>query len=880
MQRDFSQTVRRIESAGRSMQGLGRSMSVAITAPMAALGTAAVRGFIEQERAMADVRAALASMGNASGRTAEQLGRAADAMEMRSLFDAEVILKDVTAQLLTFGNISGTVFDRAQQAAVDMATRLGQEPQQAAIQLARALNDPANQLSALGRTGTIQRDWIAANQERIRAMVAEGRVAEAQGLILNEVERQYRGAAQAAADATPWRQAQVAIGQAMDTIGAAILPVVQNVAEAIASMARAFSGLSPFMQQTVIIVAALAAAFGPVLIVTGSVISSMSGIIASFRVASVAAAETTVASGVLSTGLMGLRAAILSVTLSLAPLLVAAGLLGGLYLLVTHRSREVREASERYNQALEESRDWAQEAAQAEQGLAAARGEARVEALRNVAAMREETREKIRSARASLIAAQAELARARAFQSAQNRASIGSTGVPGTGSFIQGTGDGRVAAARENLITATETLRQYVDTFRRQTAELNAPVPEFSAPGVSGAGGGSGQSEAARTAEIQRRFNDELIGYGQQSLSAMQQMAMSGEESAELEMRSLEWRRRQALEQIAADEDYTQAQKDELALAVEALADHERAVIEFRRRADMERERADLQQVEFDRARDELGLRLDMADTQAERRDLALELLALEQRYRRSQLEAVVASETASDAERQRAQMILDGLAGLEQREAAAAGRANETDVQRYLRELRRTPAQMREAMDGVVMDGLDSLNRGLADAIVNFRSLGDVARNVLRQVLADLLQLQIRQALIAPLAQFLGLAGSTDAKGSSGGGLSGLFSSIGNAFGGGKAVGGPVSAGKFYLVGERGPELFAPGRSGAIVPNGAMGGGLAVTVTMDPSTGALGAFVRDQAGRVVATAAPALMQGGAALAVDQIDSRAARSFG
>lgn len=35
------------------------------------------------------------------------------------------------------------------------------------------------------------------------------------------------------------------------------------------------------------------------------------------------------------------------------------------------------------------------------------------------------------------------------------------------------------------------------------------------------------------------------------------------------------------------------------------------------------------------------------------------------------------------------------------------------------------------------------------------------------------------------------------------------------------KASGGPVSAGSPYIVGERGPELFVPGRSGSIVPNG-----------------------------------------------------------
>lgn len=43
------------------------------------------------------------------------------------------------------------------------------------------------------------------------------------------------------------------------------------------------------------------------------------------------------------------------------------------------------------------------------------------------------------------------------------------------------------------------------------------------------------------------------------------------------------------------------------------------------------------------------------------------------------------------------------------------------------------------------------------------------------------------------------------------------------NPFGGGKASGGPVSMGKTYLVGEKGPELFSPGSSGTIIPNKAL---------------------------------------------------------
>lgn len=68
----------------------------------------------------------------------------------------------------------------------------------------------------------------------------------------------------------------------------------------------------------------------------------------------------------------------------------------------------------------------------------------------------------------------------------------------------------------------------------------------------------------------------------------------------------------------------------------------------------------------------------------------------------------------------------------------------------------------------------------------------------------------------------------------SSGGGLGG----IGSRFGGGRATGGPVDPGRFYLVGERGPELLVPRGSGSIVPIGtadsASGRGAAPQVTVN----------------------------------------------
>ena len=50
------------------------------------------------------------------------------------------------------------------------------------------------------------------------------------------------------------------------------------------------------------------------------------------------------------------------------------------------------------------------------------------------------------------------------------------------------------------------------------------------------------------------------------------------------------------------------------------------------------------------------------------------------------------------------------------------------------------------------------------------------------------------------------------------------------------KANGGSVMSSGSYLVGEKGPELFTPGRSGSIAPNGSLGGSTSVTVNVDAS--------------------------------------------
>jgi len=95
-------------------------------------------------------------------------------------------------------------------------------------------------------------------------------------------------------------------------------------------------------------------------------------------------------------------------------------------------------------------------------------------------------------------------------------------------------------------------------------------------------------------------------------------------------------------------------------------------------------------------------------------------------------------------------------------------------------------------------------------------------------QAIAELARIQLKALATRSI---LGLAESGGMTGSIFGGIASFFG-ITDA----RADGGPVSGGSTYLVGERGPELFSPRRSGNIIPNDAlkdssgMGSGLAFT--------------------------------------------------
>ena len=155
-------------------------------------------------------------------------------------------------------------------------------------------------------------------------------------------------------------------------------------------------------------------------------------------------------------------------------------------------------------------------------------------------------------------------------------------------------------------------------------------------------------------------------------------------------------------------------------------------------------------------------------------------------------------------------------------------------------------------------LSSLGQIGQNISQTIgSSFKGLIDGSKK-LKDVLADVLSSLGDMLLNQGFQALMG--------GGSGGGGGLIGSLLGGLFGGFRAAGGPVSSSKAYVVGENGPELFSPGRSGSIIANeniGAGGGGsIHVTVGVDAdSSGNLMPFVTSVSRREAQTASQSAMQ-------------------
>ena len=146
----------------------------------------------EAARGDARLEAVLKSTGEAAGYNFSQLDQMATGLSKVSGVDDDLIKKSMAVEA-TFTSIAGDVFPKAAQAALDLSAVLGGDLQGATIQVDKALNDFSG-YTALKRAGV---SFSETQIEQIKNFKATNDLAGYQNLILNELTKEFGGAAAA-----------------------------------------------------------------------------------------------------------------------------------------------------------------------------------------------------------------------------------------------------------------------------------------------------------------------------------------------------------------------------------------------------------------------------------------------------------------------------------------------------------------------------------------------------------------------------------------------------------------------------------------------------------------------------------------------------------
>lgn len=431
---------------------------------------------------------------------------------------------------------------------------------------------------------------------------------------------------------------------------------------------------------------------------------------------------------------------------------------------------------------------------------------------------------------------------------------------------------GRAITAQQNKAGATGAGRQYGPSGRRggfrpslttgSTRNAFEPTDLFGfmtgsrAPLIGGAGGLPNladpdvQSALRATSQMStllnkpakaaaaklNEWNVQLSKLNAELALAQADLTGSLEARARAEKQSIDADLASERLRISADKDLTAAQRQKQIAVQEEIAAARKALVDRKLEEDLAEEKRDAEEellkLKLDALEDEKRTLEVVADATRDRRDrLAIErrILDYEQQIERATLERAIAEGQVADAAKARANLAIRQEAALAQLEKTGAGPGAQ-----YLDDLRKSAGELNDDLDRIAVEGLRNLNDGLAEAIVSGDSLGKMFKRVSNQIIADLIRIAIQQAVIRPLAEGL----FSNEGGSGGGGfLASIAAGLTKFISGKRAMGGPVSAGRAYLVGERRPEIFVPDTNGTILPDtnirGSDGGGAMVNLTI-----------------------------------------------
>lgn len=272
----------KMQAVGSSMQSVGKSMSLAVTAPILLMGKLGLDELKDIQSANAQTAAAIANVGKGSLISAGHIREQAASLQILSGADDQAI-QGAQNLLLRFANLNvktldgAKAFDRAAKLAVDMGVTMG-GPEAAARKLGKALADPENALTRVGKEAGLTKAQMEALKKK---MEGANTPAEKQAILLTALEGKFKGAAEAAGG-TLGAKLEILkdrIAGVSAQFIEKLIPAVDVMVDGASKLLAWVERLSPEQQKWAAVCAVAAAAMGPLLIVVGSLVSAIGALI-------------------------------------------------------------------------------------------------------------------------------------------------------------------------------------------------------------------------------------------------------------------------------------------------------------------------------------------------------------------------------------------------------------------------------------------------------------------------------------------------------------------------------------------------------------------------------------------------------------------------
>ena len=252
---------------GDKMGGVGKAMSLGVTAPIVAGAGLAVKAAAEEQVEVEKLAGAIRT--NLPGATDDAIAANED-------------------WITSMQNASG-VADTELRNSIQQLVQAGLPLEDAQKQTAAAMDIAAAKGIPLA---TVTNALVKANNGNTTALgklVGKTKDASGEALTLEEMMAHAAdtmgGAAATAADTAAGRTAimQAKMGDLSEELGTILLPILDKVVEVLSQIADWFGKLSPGAKKAVVAFAAVAAAIGPVLIVLGKVVAMGPNLIKGFQ---------------------------------------------------------------------------------------------------------------------------------------------------------------------------------------------------------------------------------------------------------------------------------------------------------------------------------------------------------------------------------------------------------------------------------------------------------------------------------------------------------------------------------------------------------------------------------------------------------------------